>query len=45
MVEDVAKSSPKVRQYCQEVHEQISMVESDWAEKEQEDPTPYTPTP
>ena len=45
MVEDVGKSSPEVRQYCQGEHEEIVMVESDWAQKERKDPTPYTPTP
>ena len=38
MVEDVGKSSPSVRQYCQGVLEEISMVASDWAEKERQDP-------
>ena len=28
--------------YCRRVHEGISKVESDWAEKERKHPTPYT---
>ena len=39
------KTEPKVRTYCQGVREEISMVESDRAEKERKDPAPYTPTP
>ena len=30
-----------MRQYCQGVHEEFSMVESDWAAKERKYPTPY----